>query len=400
MQVRKRDGRLVEYQPEKIYKAILAAAVAADEDIDIFLMADEDEKEMTGAEFMARKIAMDICAIIDANGIDMIEVEEIQDLIENHLMLTGMKKTAKAFILYRNKRAEDRKKAERFKQIIIDRAINPADVNEKKNANLDESSFSGRMYESTEQIWKDVALSDFMPDYIEDAHKNGELYLHDLSRWAIGQHNCSTVDMEALLKNGFITRQVTLRPPKRFSTACQQVAVIFQIISQHQYGGIASGHIDRDLAPYVAMSREKINEQVKGFVPLADALLNDELKQGAQALIHNLASLQSRPGSQLPFSSLNLGSDTSEDGRLACRAILEAMIEGVGPNHTTPPFPILCFQVKKGINRNPEDPNYDLYKLAIECAARRLTPNFVNLDSSVCHSDPDDPDTWLTSMGK
>lgn len=214
--------------------------------------------------------------------------------------------------------------------------------------------------------------------------------------------------MKPLLENGFITRHVTLRPPARFSTACQQVAVIFQILSQHQYGGIASGHIDRDLAPYVTKSYDKIIKKYhenRGDLKrwqmedLAMQDLADELKQGAEALIHNLATLQSRPGAQLPFSSLNLGADTSNEGRLVCRAILEAMIHGVGPHHTTPPFPILCFQVKKGINKNPGDPNYDLKQLAIKCATMRLTPNFVNLDASICHSEENDPDTWLTAMG-
>lgn len=212
--------------------------------------------------------------------------------------------------------------------------------------------------------------------------------------------------MSALLK-GFVTRHVTLREPTKFSTACQQVAVIFQILSQHQFGGIASGHIDRDLAPYVTKSMLKLEKKYAKKQSMSaeerhqsvQEDLQDELKQGAEALIHNLATLQSRPGAQLPFSSLNLGVDTSPEGQMACRAILQAMINGVGPHHTTPPFPILCFQVKKGVNKDPGDPNYDLKLLAIKCATMRLTPNFVNCDSSVCHSDPNDPDTWLTAMG-
>lgn len=273
---------------------------------------------------------------------------------------------------------------------------------------MDENSFSGRMYEASEELWKETALDDFMPVEIANLHKNGEIYQHDLARFALGQHNCLTVNMKPLLENGFITRHVTLRPPAKFATACQQIAVIFQILSQHQFGGIASGHIDRDLAPFVAKSRERLLEKYKDLRTdlklwqIQDLVihdLEDELKQGAEALIHNLATLQSRPGAQLPFSSLNLGADTSEEGRLACKAILEAMINGVGPHHTTPPFPILCFQVKKGINKDPGDPNYDLKQLAIKCATMRLTPNFVNLDCSICNSDPDDPDTWLTAMG-
>lgn len=172
--------------------------------------------------------------------------------------------------------------------------------------------------------------------------------------------------------------------------------------------GIASGHIDRDLAPYVKKSRERLEKKYKNYaeefgIDYVSAMVNkeleEEMQQGCEALIHNLASLQSRPGAQLPFSSLNCGTDTSDEGRLVNKYLLQAMINGVGPFHTTPAFPIICFQIKKGINFYPEDPNYDLKQLAIKCATMRLTPNFVNCDCSNDHGEPDNPDTWLTAMG-
>lgn len=392
MEVIKRNGTTEQFDRNKIFKAAMKAAIASD---------------VEGFESRADQIADDIERMLTDAGTISIGVEEIQDLIEIDLyVIASAPEIAKAFILFREKRKQERDTATRYANIIKSRAVSPEEANNKANANLDENSFSGRMYEASEDLWKEIALDDFMPREIAQLHNDGELYQHDLARFALGQHNCLTANMAPLLANGFETRHLTLRSPARFSTACQQVAVIFQILSQHQFGGIASGHIDRDLAPYVKKSYDKIiakyaemsmpDEEKKAHIH--EDFLN-ELKQGGESLIHNLATLQSRPGAQLPFSSLNLGADTSWEGRHACRAILEAMIAGVGPFHTTPPFPILCFQVKKGINKDPGDPNYDLKQLAIECATQRLTPNFVNLDSSVCHSDPNDPDTWLTAMG-
>lgn len=393
MLVVKRNGTTEEFDRNKIFKAALKAAIASD---------------VEGFDRWAEIIAIDIERLLIGAETETVSVEEIQDLIEIDLYaIASAPAVAKAFILFREKRKQERDKANRYAQIIKSRAISPEESNNKANANLDENSFSGRMYEASEDLWKETALDDFMPTEIAQLHNDGELYQHDLARFALGQHNCLTVNMKPLLDNGFVTRHVTLRTPSKFSVACQQVAVIFQILSQHQFGGIASGHIDRDLAPYVVKSRKKLQDKYANMHGMTDAEraayvqsdLEDELKQGAEALVHNLATLQSRPGAQLPFSSLNLGADTSEDGRLACAAILQAMINGVGPHHTTPPFPILCFQVKAGINKNVGDPNYDLKRLAIKCATMRLTPNFVNLDCSITNSDPDDPDTWLTAMG-
>lgn len=386
MFVIKRNGNVEEFDATKIYRAVMKAAIASD--------IEDFEKE-------AEMIATDIENVLHNSEGDTVSIEQIQDLIEIDLYAIADAPTvAKAFILFREKRKQERDKANRYARIIKTRAVSPDSANAKANANLDENSFSGRMYEASEELWKETALDDFMPKDIAKLHRDGILYLHDLARFALGQHNCLTVNMEPLLRDGFVTRHVTLRSPSRFYTACQQIAVIFQILSQHQYGGIASGHIDRDLAPYVQKSIDRLNRKYPEQTPeFRQRELEEELAQGAEALIHNLATLQSRPGAQLPFSSLNLGADTSENGRMAARAILQAMINGVGPNHTTPPFPILCFQCKDGINMKPEDPNYDLKMLAIECATKRLTPNFVNLDSSVAHSDPNDPDTWLTAMG-
>ena len=228
MNVIKRNGSLEEFDKNKIYKAVMKAAIASD--ISDF----EPEAEM---------IATDIENLLLNGDDENVNIEQIQDLIEIDLYAIADNPTiAKAFILFREKRKQERDKFNRYSRIIKSRAISPEDANQKANANLDENSFSGRMYESSEELWKETALDDFMPADIAKLHREGVLYLHDLARFALGQHNCLTVNMEPILRDGFVTRHVTLRSPSRFATACQQVAVIFQVLSQHQFGGIASGH--------------------------------------------------------------------------------------------------------------------------------------------------------------
>lgn len=386
LQVIKRNGSLEEFNSTKIYNAIMKAGCAVGlESLDDFSI---------DAETMAK----DVADLVLDLGTSEIPLETIQDLIE--IELCDYPAVAKEFILYREKHRQEREKALKYKKIIKDRAINPEESDAKQNANVDECSFSGRMYEASEALWKETALEDFMSKEAAVLHKDGKLYYHDLSRYAIGQHNCLQLSLSYIFEHGLKTRQSHLRPPSRFASACQQIAVIMQIISQCQYGGISEPHLDRTLKPFLQKSRDRIDRKFP-YLSKEDKekMLNDEIEQGAEALVANLSSLQSRSGSQLPFSSINYGADSDPDAiRIAC-AITNAMIDGVGPNHITPPFPILCYQVKKGVNRYPTDPGYKSFKLAIKCMTMRLTPQIVNLDSSVAHSDENNPDTWLTAMG-
>jgi len=181
----------------------------------------------------------------------------------------------------------------------MNRAIKVDESNQKSNANLDEASFSGRLFESSEDLWKEISLEEFMPQEIADLHKNGDLYLHDLSRFALGQTNCLTFSFERLFQKGIIVRNSGLRPPSRFSSACQLVAVVMQLASQHQFGGITAGSLDYDLAPFAEKSFYKIKAKYANFPHLTDEEVDflvhqeygSELKQGAEALVHNLSSL-------------------------------------------------------------------------------------------------------------
>lgn len=300
---------------------------------------------------------------------------------------------------------------------------------QNSNANVDEYSFGGRKFEAAGLILKDIAMDDYIDPKVADAFKKNKIYIHDMDNYAIGTHNCLFIDFKKLFTDGFTTRNGDVRPPKSISTAMQQVAVILQCQSQVQFGGCASAHIDYDLAPFVAMSFKKhlrdgfkyvYDEPVSCYIPedkwnianqelkekfpkaynYALEMLEKEGSQAAQGLFHNLNTLESRAGSQLPFSSINFGRDTSPEGRLVTKWLLNASIDGIGKFHKTSIFPISIFQYKKGVNADPGDPNYDLKQLAIKSLCKRIYPNFVNCDFSENKEDPENPDTYMATMGK
>ena len=308
--------------------------------------------------------------------------------------------------------------------------LNCTDV-KNSNANVDEYSFGGRKFEAAGLMLKEIAMEQFIKPEVAQAFKENRIYIHDMDNYATGMHNCLFVDFERLFKEGFTTRNGDVRPPKSISTAMQQVAVIFQCQSQVQFGGVASAHIDFDLAPFVGMSFVKHFKDGLKFVnkmsdeEIADVLNKHAIKMGdrnvstkyseaydyayeltereclqaAQGLYHNLNTLESRAGSQLPFTSINFGRDTSPEGRMVSKSLLLASLDGIGKFHKTSIFPIAIFQHKKGINANPGDPNYDLKQLAIKSLCKRIYPNFVNCDFSGNIEDITNPDTYMATMG-
>lgn len=361
-------------------------------------------------------------------------MEEIQSLCEKGLMSTRRKDIAKAYILYRDKRSKEREKTSKFVK-AINRRNNSSDV-ENSNANVDEKSFSGREKEASADIQKIVALDYTLSPEISKAHREMLLYQHDLEKTNIGEHNCLNIDFEKLLREGFSTRNGDIRSPASFSSACQLIAVIIQCQSQVQFGGCGAVHVDRDLAPYVAKSfikhikeyytdvedfsieeaNQKLNYLVNTYGKIKisnDKLKNNEPaiynfaykqlmregKQATEALYHNLNTLESRAGSQVPFSSLNFGRDLSPEGKLVSEWLLNASINGIGKYHLTPIFPISIFQYKSGENAEPGTPGYDLKQLALTSLSKRIYPNFVNCDWSQAHEDPNDPDTMFSTMG-
>ena len=410
MNVIKRDGRVVPFDSSKIENAILKAFQAVDGEI--------SEYAQTKAE--------NIADYIEGYYLDVDEtpeIEEIQDLVEKGLMSCKRKDVAKEYILYREERNKVRSKNSKLMQNIKEK-IEASDV-QNQNANVDEYSFGGRMGEARSELMKDYALNYIVSPMARENHLNNEIYIHDLDAYAVGMHNCLTVPFDMLLAKGFNTRQTDVRPARSINTAFQLVAVLFQLQSLQQFGGVSASHLDWTMVPYVRLSFKKhwidgmkyiedigldivdglsIDDEVYTSHPKAYKYAMDmtekELMQAVQGMYHNLNTLQSRSGNQLPFTSINYGTCTLPEGRMVTKALLEGSIEGVGKVRKTPIFPCGIFQCMKGVNRKPGDPNYDLFKLALKSTAQRLYPNYVNVDWSVnAGYDVNDPKTYVSTMG-
>ena len=413
MNIKKRDGRIVKFNEQKIINAILAAFKSVDGEITEY------------ANSKAINIASFIAGYYEEVE-EIPEVEEIQDLIEKGLMATKRKDVAKAFILYREERSKIRQKNTGLIQTIEERLL-ASDV-QNQNANVDEHSFGGRMGEARNELMKDYALNYIMSPMSRENHLNNEVYVHDLDSYAVGMHNCLTIPFDDLLAKGFNTRQTDVRPANSINTAFQLVAVIFQLQSLQQFGGVSASHIDWTMVPYVRKSfRKHYQNAVKymcdhDIIFVRDAvdmsiqdeqymknhklykyaleMTEKELMQAVEGMYHNLNTLQSRSGNQLPFTSVNYGTCILKEGRMVTKALLEGCIKGVGKVHKTAIFPCGIFQCMKGINREEGDPNYDLFKLALKSTAKRLYPNYANVDwSTNAGYDINDPKTYVSTMG-
>lgn len=410
----KRDGRENPFNSEKIYVAVMKAFNEREK---------KDSKAIPEKEDIAKQIAKEI----SESSKDKMTVEEIQDIVETKLMKSSRPEVAKDYILYRDKRTVVRDRKNKLVQKVMIRA--KSQINEHSNANVDEESFSGREKEASADIGKTIALEyEGLSKEVAEAHKIMLIYQHDLEKAIYGVHNCLNLYFQYIFKHGFKTRNGDVRPPKSFSTACQLVAVAFQCQSQVQFGGVGTIHLDYDLAPFVRMSFSKHfkeglkwveheSEEYINHVPDSIGIEDEEAKyhteaykyamemlekegsQSAQGLYHNLNTLESRQGSQVPFTSINLGRDTTPEGRMVTRWMLEASIDGIGKFHLTSIFPISIFQYKVGCNANKEDANYDLKQLALKSMSKRIYPNWCNCDWSQAHEDEENPDTYFSTMG-
>ena len=413
----KRDGRQVNFDARKIESAILKAFVAVDGEISEY------------AEEKAKNIAQ----YIEENCADRSTVEEIQDLVEKGLMSTKRKDVARAYITYRNERTKVRNEKSNLQQKITEKIL--ASNVQNQNANVDEYSFGGRRGEAMNEYMKDYALNYIMSDMAKRNHLRNEIYTHDLDSYAVGMHNCLSIPFDDLLAKGFNTRQADVRPAGSINTAFQLVAVIFQLQSLQQFGGVSATHLDWTMVPYVRKSFnkhfcdgliyiEEQPEQVEAYknpsgnkvedISIEDNWYKDfpksykyamdkterELQQAVEGMYHNLNTLQSRSGNQLPFTSINYGTCTLPEGRMVIKALLEGSIKGTGKFLKTSIFPCGIFQCMKGVNRAPRDPNYDLFKLALKSTAQRLYPNYANVDwSGNAGYDINDPKTYFSTMG-
>lgn len=340
--VTKRDGRIVPFNKEKIKQAIFKAAQA---------VGGEDE-------ILAGNLADQVQALLtQQQPAHTPDVEEIQDCVEKVLIEQGHARTAKAYILYRDRRTRMRDSQSELMDVVEEILVET----NRENANVGNSP-SAKMLQIASAASRQYYLTRLIPEDMAQAHRAGDIHIHDLDFYG-KTLTCLQIPLARLLNEGFNTGHGYIRPPHRPSSATALAAIILQSSQNDMHGGQSFAFFDRDMADFVAGADE------------------NEVYQAMEALIYNLNSMHSRAGAQVPFSSLNLGTDTSTGGRLVTRSLLRAYAAGLGRGET-PIFPNIIFRLKKGVNFEPGDPNYDLFRLAMKTASQRLNPTFSFMDSA------------------
>lgn len=447
--IRKRDGREVPFNIEKIANAIFKAGNAA------------GEEDYSIALALAEKVA----ELLDKNPDKKIpDVEEIQNIVEKVLIEDGYAKPAKEYILYRAERTRIREMNTRLMKVYEDLTFKEAKDNDKKreNANIDGDTAMGTMLRYGSEGAKQFNEMFVLKPEHSRAHRNGDIHIHDLDFLALTT-TCCQIDIEKLFKGGFCTGHGYLREPNDIQSYSSLACIAIQSNQNDQHGGQSIPNFDYGLAPgvsktYIKLYRrnlvkilewtlqdanigaginsifEEINNK-EGIVPVlgrmeeyigieqqylgriiedkavitkaqefaiqkAEVETNNSTYQAMEAFVHNLNTMHSRAGAQVPFSSINYGMDTSAEGRMVIKNLLLATEAGLGDSET-PIFPVQIFKVKDGINYNEGDPNYDLFKLACKVSAKRLFPNFSFIDApfNFKYYKSGHPETEIAYMG-
>jgi len=450
----KRNGKKVDFNETKI---ALAIKKAFDEIIEI---NEYDEEAPKYSEKDMQKVLHDVLDRIKKEyvGKEKIKIEEIQDLIETSLKAKKYPDVYESFTTYREKRAQSRaaftedKRSHKFLKTLEGLALKSAseDNAKRENGNIDGDSAMGTMLQFGSNVSKEFAKTYLMKKKFADAHDDGDIHIHDMDFEAMGTTTCLQIDLAKLFKGGFSTGHGYLREPNDIMSYSALAAIAIQSNQNDQHGGQSIPLFDYYLAPGVLKTYKK---QLKmtiqdlldysdfaSFVPqksLETEIMkltsiendieifekyykdNESLKrlfkmamekavektdkityQAMEAFIHNLNTMHSRAGAQVPFSSINFGTDTSPEGRMVMKNYLLGVDAGLGHSET-PIFPISIFKVKEGINYNPEDPNYDLFKLSCKVSAKRLFPNFEFIDApfNLQYYVPGRPETEVVTMG-
>ncbi|OUN84910.1 anaerobic ribonucleoside-triphosphate reductase [Flavonifractor sp. An52] len=447
--IRKRDGRLAEFNEEKIAGAIDKAFRAT---------------YKPGKEAEARRLADEVLSILEVEGEKQPGVEHIQDLVERVLMDNGYIQTARAYILYREERSRAREMNTRLMKTYEDITFSAAKDSDikRENANIDGDTAMGSMLkfgsEGAKQFYDMFVLN---PDHAR-AHREGDIHIHDLDFLTLTT-TCCQIDIKKLFEGGFSTGHGTLREPNDIASYAALCCIAIQSNQNDQHGGQSVVNFDYGMAdgvrktfkrlyrqnlaralmlledesdpeqelkammadleketglcPILAGSEEYFAAERAALVPkFGDEATVEKAQKFAQqravketdratyqameALIHNLNTMHSRAGAQTPFSSINYGMDTSPEGRMVMKNVMLATEAGLGGGET-PIFPIQIFRVKDGVNYNPGEPNYDLFQLAMRCSAKRLFPNFSFIDApfNLQYYKPGHPETEIAYMG-
>ena len=444
LKVIKRDGKKVAFNEEKI-------AIAVKKGFDSALNEDYNPED-------SNKVFNSVMAAIKEKyvGLEFIKIEDIQDLIETKLSELGYEDVYKSFSSYRKRRAESRdvfqKRYHKLMKIIESLSLKTAleDDNKRDNANIDGNSAMGTMLQYGSNLSKEFAKSYMMDARFAEAHDNGTIHIHDMDFLPMGTTTCCQIDLFELFKDGFSTGHGFLRCPQDIMSYSALAAIAIQSNQNDQHGGQSIPAFDYFLAPGVLKTFRKQFKQtlydyfdLMGFVnlikwdhivkdidklktiefPIEDfqeyykdsseverifkvsydkaiAKTNRMTYQAMEAFIHNLNTMHSRAGAQVPFSSINFGTDITPEGRMVTKNYLLAAEAGLGKGET-PIFPISIFKVKEGLNYNPGEPNYDLFQLSCKVSAKRLFPNFSFIDASfnLPYYKPGDYKTEIAYMG-
>ena len=448
--MRKRDGRVVRFDPEKIALAINKAFIAT-------YKPDQEET--------ARKLSEEVVALLEVEGAEIPDVEHVQDMVERVLMDSGYVQTAKAYILYRNERSRAREMNSRLMKVYEDITFSESAESDVKreNANINADTAMGSMLkygsEGAKQFYQMFVLK---PEHAK-AHREGDIHIHDLDFYTLTT-TCCQIDIQKLFDGGFSTGHGHLREPNDIASYSALACIAIQSNQNDQHGGQSIVNFDYGMAAGVAKTFERrytqnlakcltllldlpedpepalkqLRETILKEAGLRPRLGDSEAYQAQEltalrercgdacclekaqrraleyaqretdratyqameAFIHNLNTMHSRAGAQTPFSSINYGMDTSAEGRMVMRNLLLATEAGLGSGET-PIFPIQIFRVKDGVNFNPGEPNYDLFQLACRCSAKRLFPNFAFIDApfNLQYYDPARPETEIAYMG-
>lgn len=447
-QIVKRDGRTVEFEVDKIADAIFKAAQ---------VLGGKDENM---AMYLAKQVEL---YLVEVCHNEVPSVEQIQDAVEKILIENGHARTAKEFILYRAERTRAREMNTKLMKVYEDLTFKEAAENDikRENANIDGNTAMGTMLKYGSEGAKEFYKMYVIDPKHSKAHEEGDIHIHDMDFYTLTM-TCCQIDLVKLLKDGFSTGHGHLREPNDIESYAALACIAIQSNQNDQHGGQSVPNFDYGMAPGVRKTYKKLYwtnlgkaleilgykedgtefakamvkniEETQGVYPTMswdngyDVIELEELKklmtaeeaksiqekarqfadkeivrktyQAMEALIHNLNTMHSRAGAQVPFSSINYGTDTSPEGRLVMRCVMEATDAGLG-NGETPIFPIQIFKIKEGVSYNPEDPNYDLFKLACKVSAKRLFPNFSFLDApfNKQYLVDGDPDTECAYMG-
>ena len=434
LKVIKRNGKKVDFEPSKIALAIKKGFDSVEVDVD------DDDKTRKYTTKDVQKVYQAVLKSIEnqVKDTDKIKIEEIQDLIEEELSKMEYEDVYKSFSEYRERRNLSRqsffddKKTHKFLKSLENLGLKSANEEDAKreNANIDGNSPMGTMLQYGATVSKEFAKAYLMKKEYATMHDDGTIHIHDMDFLAMGTTTCCQIDLSKLFKNGFDTGHGYIRPPQDIATYSSLAAIAIQANQNDQHGGQAIPAFDYYLAPGVLKTFKKLFKQtiydfldLDGFLGVIniDRIIReidkcDSIKidvesfsdyqkgterikeifdkayekaiqktdratqQAMEAFVHNLNTMHSRAGAQVPFSSVNFGTDTSEEGRLVIKNLLLAINSGLGKGET-PIFPVSIFKVKEGVNFNKEDPNYDLFKLACEVSAKRLFPNFSFVDA-------------------